>query len=87
MDTRWSKGESESKDHLEKDCRKRERQGGVEELKCGQGSGTQRGGLVGQCDSLMCLPAQRVMMMMMMMTWMNKAQPLNSPSSNYTEDK
>ena len=35
MDTRRSKGERETKDHLEKDCRKREKQGGMEELRCG----------------------------------------------------
>ena len=40
VDTRRSKGKRETKDHLEKDCRKRERQGGVEELECGQGGGT-----------------------------------------------
>ena len=39
-DTRWLKGERETKDHLKKDCLKRERQGGVEELECGQGGGT-----------------------------------------------
>ena len=34
VDTRRLKGEREIKDHLKKDCRKRERQGGVEELEC-----------------------------------------------------
>ena len=38
----------------------RERQGRVEEL--GQGGGRQQGGLGRQCDSLMCLLAQRAMM-------------------------
>ena len=32
VDTRRLKGERETKDHLKKDCLKRERQGGVEEL-------------------------------------------------------
>ena len=40
VDTRRLKGERETKDHLKKDCLKRERQGGVEELECGQGGGT-----------------------------------------------
>ena len=35
MDTRRSKSERETKDHLEKDCRKREKRGGMEELRCG----------------------------------------------------
>ena len=35
MDTRRSKGERETKDHLEKDCRKREKRGGMKELRCG----------------------------------------------------
>ena len=56
MDTGRSKGERETKDFLEKDCQKRERQGGVEEL--GQGGGRQQGGLGRQCDSLMHLLAQ-----------------------------
>ena len=33
-----------AKDHLEKDCRKRKRQGEVEEMECGLGSGTRQGG-------------------------------------------
>ena len=45
-----------SKGKREKDCQKRERQGGVEEL--GQGGGRQQGGLGRQCDSLMRLLAQ-----------------------------
>ena len=34
MDTRRSKGERETKDHLEKDYGKREKHGWVEELEC-----------------------------------------------------
>ena len=56
VDTGRSKGKRETKDFLEKDCQKRERQGGVEGL--GQGGGRQQGGLGRQCDSLMCLLAQ-----------------------------
>ena len=44
MDTRESKDERGTKDHLGKDCRKRKRLGRVEELECGQGGGTRRGG-------------------------------------------
>ena len=43
-DTRESKDERGTKDHLGKDCRKRKRLGRVEELECGQGGGTRRGG-------------------------------------------
>ena len=42
-DTRESKDERGTKDHLGKDCRKRKRLGRVEELECGQGGGTRRG--------------------------------------------
>lgn len=49
------KGERETKDHVEKDCRKRERQGGMEGLHCSHGGGTPQGGLGGQRDGLMCL--------------------------------
>lgn len=49
------KGERETKDHVEKDCRKRERQGRMEELHCCHGGGTPQGGLGGQRDGLMCL--------------------------------
>ena len=66
VDTRKLKGKRETKGHLQKDCCKRERQRGVEELKFGQGGSTWQGGLGGQCDSLMHLLAQRAMMMMMM---------------------
>ena len=45
--------------------KEREGQGGVAEPECGQGSGTQQGGLGGQCDGLMRLQTQRAMMMMM----------------------
>ena len=45
--------------------RRRERQSGVEELEFGEGGGTRRGGgLSGQCDGLMCLLAQRAMIVM-----------------------
>ena len=47
-DTRESKDERGTKDHLGKDCRKRKRLGRVEELECGQGGGTRRGGGVGR---------------------------------------
>ena len=43
VDTRKLKGKRETKGHLQKDCCKRERQGGVEELKFGQGGSTDRG--------------------------------------------
>ena len=43
-DTRESKDERGTKDHLGKDCRKRKRLSRVEELECGQGGGTRRGG-------------------------------------------
>ena len=47
VDSRRSKGEKETKDHLERDFHKRERQGRVEELRCGQGGNRQQGGLGG----------------------------------------
>ena len=61
------KGEREIKDHLEKDGREGERQSGVEELECGQGSGAKQRVLGKERDGLMRLLAQREMMMMMMM--------------------
>ena len=42
MDAGGSKGERETKDHLEKDGQEGERQSGVEELECGQGSGAKK---------------------------------------------
>ena len=39
VDSRRTKSERETKDHLEKNCREREKQGRVEELECSQGSG------------------------------------------------
>ena len=58
MDTRRLKGERETKDHSEKDCQKRERQGWVEELECCQGSSMQQRDLGRQCDGLMPLQVQ-----------------------------
>ena len=66
MDAGGSKGERETKDHLEKDGREGERQSGVEELECGQGSGAKQRALGRERDGLMRLLAQREMMMMMM---------------------
>ena len=65
---RRARGRLETKDHLEKDCGKREREksGRVEELECGQGGGWQQRILGGQCVGLMRLLAQLAMMMMMM---------------------
>ena len=62
--SRRSKGEGETEDHLEKDCWKRERQGGVEELECCQVGGERQGRLGGQCDGLMRPLVQRVMIIM-----------------------
>ena len=45
--------------------KEREGQGGMAEPECGQGGGTQQGGLGGQCDGPMRLQAQRAMMRMM----------------------
>lgn len=67
VDSRRSKGERETKDHLERDFCKRERQGRVEELRCGQGGNRQQGGLGGQCDGLMHLLAHQAMIIMMIM--------------------
>ena len=67
VDSRRSKGERETKDHLERDFRKRERQGRVEELRCGQGGNRQQGGLGGQCDGLMHLLAHQAMIIIMIM--------------------
>ena len=57
MDTRESKDERGTKDHLGKDCRKRKRLGRVEELECGQGGGTRRGGGGGWADNVTALCA------------------------------
>ena len=65
MDAGGSKGERETKDHLEKDGRAGERQSRVEELECGQGSGAKQRVLGKKRDGLMRLLAQREMMMMM----------------------
>ena len=59
VDSRRLKGERETKDHLERDFRKRERQG--------QGGNRQQGGLGGQCDGLMHLLAHQAMIIMMIM--------------------
>ena len=39
VDTRRWRGRRETKDHLGKDCQKRQRQSRVEELECGQDGG------------------------------------------------
>ena len=57
VDTRESKDERGTKDHLGKDCRKRKRLGRVEELECGQGGGTRRGGGGGWADNVTALCA------------------------------
>lgn len=65
VNTRWSKGERKTKEHLEKDCQVREKQGGVEDLGCGQSDGIEQRMLVRECDGLMHLLARRESMMMM----------------------
>ncbi len=52
MGIRRSKGERKTKDHLKKDCNEREKQGGAEELECGQSGATEQNVLVGECDGL-----------------------------------
>ena len=64
IDAGGSKGERETKDHLEKDCREGESQSRVKELECGQGSGMKQRVLGKVRDSLMHLLARREMMMM-----------------------
>ena len=70
MDAGESKGERETKDHLEKDCREGERQSRVEELECGEGSGAKQRVLGKkrdqERDGLMRLLAPRDMMMMIL---------------------
>ena len=58
-------GREGDKDHLEKDCREGERQSRVEELEGGQGSSAKQRVLGKEHDGLICLLAQREMMMMM----------------------
>ena len=71
VDTRGSKGERKTKDHLKQDCRMRERQGGVERGEMWSRRRHATEGLDRQCDGPVRLLAQRaVMMMMMMMTMM-----------------
>ena len=65
MDAGGSKGERDTEDHLEKDCREGERPSRVEELECGQGSGARQRVLGKERDGLMCLLARREMTMMM----------------------
>ena len=57
VDTRESKDERGTKDHLGKDCRKRKRLGRVEELECGQCGGTRREGGGGWADNVTALCA------------------------------
>ena len=53
MDPGGSKGERETKAHLEKDCREGERKSRVEELECGQASGPRLRLLGKERDGLM----------------------------------
>ena len=66
MDSRRTKGERKTKDHLEKDCGEGAKQGGVEELEYSQGGGTEQRVLVRECVGLMRLLARGDLMMMMM---------------------
>ena len=50
-----SKGERESKDHVEEDFWERKKQGMVEELECSQGGHKEQNVLVWEHDGLMCL--------------------------------
>ena len=70
VDTRGSKGERKTKDHLKKDCRMRERQGGVERGEMWPRRRHATEGLDRQCDGPVRLLAQRAVMMMMTMTMM-----------------
>ena len=69
MDSRRTKGERETKDYLEKDCREEEKQGSVEELECSQGGCTEQRVLVRECIGLMHLLARRDLMIMMLVVW------------------
>ena len=68
VDSRRTKSERETKDHLEKNCWEGEKQGRVEELECSQGSGAEQRVLVWECVGLMRLLAWGVLMMM---TWIH----------------
>ena len=70
VDTRGSKGERKTKDHLKQDCRMRERQGGVERGEMWPRRRHATEGLDRQCDGPVRLLAQRAVMMMMTMTMM-----------------
>ena len=67
VDSRGTKSERETKDHLEKNCWENEKQGRVEELECSQGSGAEQRELVWKCVGLMRLLARRDIMMI----WLN----------------
>ena len=63
MDTRRTKGERETKDHLEEDCGEGQKQGRVEEFECSQVGSTGQGVLVRERVGLL---ARTDWMMMMM---------------------
>ena len=63
VDTRRAKGKRETKDHLEKDCWEREKQGRVEELECSQSSSTEQWVSVRECDRLRHLLVHQEQMM------------------------
>ena len=65
VDTRGSKGERKTKDHLKKDCRMRERQGRVERGGMWPKRWHATRGLDRQCDGPIHLLAQRAVIMMM----------------------
>ena len=68
VDSRRSKGERETKDHLERDFYKRERgKAGWESWDVAKVATGNKGGLGGQCDGLMHLLAHQAMIIMMIM--------------------
>ena len=64
MDSRGTKSERETKDHLEKNFWERKKQGRVDELECSQGSGAGQRVLVWECVGLTSLLARGDLMMM-----------------------
>ena len=68
VDSRRSKGERETKDHLERDFYERERgKAGWESWDVAKVATGNKGGLGGQCDGLMHLLAHQAMIIMMIM--------------------
>ena len=63
VDSRKTKTERETKDHFEKNCSEREKQGRVEELECSQARGAGQRLLVWECVGLMRLLARGDLMM------------------------